>query len=264
MYKLKYKFEEMLPVELENIIKGKSIVYLPVGSMEWHGPHMAMGMDTTHAYAIALGLAEKLGGVVMPPLYIGTESKRSSDTLKKIGFSGQEEIIGMDFPKNTIKSMYWPENLFRAIIKQQITFLCNMGFRTVIIVNGHGSDNQIRVLSELAELLSAELSSRVIAQFILFNDCGIGVGHAGLLETSVMQALIPNGVDLEQLPKKPQKLRNIDYAIVDSDTLDFGGNHDFTVIHDPRDANVQIGRKIIEYEINRCIEEIKTLLVDEC
>lgn len=250
----------MLPGELNNIIKEKCIVYLPIGSMEWHGPHMAMGMDTTHAYTISLGLAEKLGGVVMPPLYIGTESQRSPETLKKIGFSGQEQIVGMDFPKNTIKSMYWPEDLFRAIIKQHITFLCNMGFRTVIIVNGHGSDNQIRVLSELAESLSAESSSRIIAQFIIFNDCGIGVGHAGLLETSVMQALIPDGVDLEQLPKEPLKLKNIDYAIVDSDTFDFGGNHDFTVIHDPRNSNAQIGRKIIEYEINRCAKEIKSLI----
>jgi len=256
----KYRFEEMLPSELNNIIKEKSIAYLPVGSMEWHGPHMAMGMDTAHAYAVALGLAEKLGGVVFPPLYIGTECMRSPETLKKIGFSGHEEIVGMDFPENTLKSMYWPEDLYREIMKQQITFLCNMGFRTVVIVNGHGADNQIRVLNELSEQLSEETGSRVIAQFILFEDCGIGVGHAGLLETSVMLALKPEGVDLGQLPKKPQKLKNTDYAIVDSETFNFGGNQDFTVIHDPRDADAQIGRKVIEYEINRCAEEIKNLI----
>lgn len=256
----KLKFEEMLPGELNRIIEGESIVYLPLGSMEWHGPHMAMGMDTVHAYAIAIGLAKKLGGAVMPPLYIGTENQRSPEVLRNIGFSGEEQIIGMDFPKNTIKSMYWPENLFRDIVKQQITFLCNMGFRNVIIMNGHGASNQIRILNELAEMLSAEYNSRVISQFILFNDCGVGIGHAGLLETSIMQALIPDGVDLKQLPLKPQKLKNTDFAIVDSDTFNFGGNEDFTVIHDPRDANAEIGQKIIEFEIERCAEEIRNII----
>ena len=56
------KFEEMLPVELDRVIRGASIACLPVGSMEWHGPHMGMGMDTIHAYAVACGVAEALDG----------------------------------------------------------------------------------------------------------------------------------------------------------------------------------------------------------
>ena len=65
MDKAKTKFEEMLPAEIIAQTKGASIAYLPVGSMEWHGPHMGMGMDTAHAYAVALGIAQELGGAVL-------------------------------------------------------------------------------------------------------------------------------------------------------------------------------------------------------
>ena len=252
----KIKFEEMLPTELTALISNESVAYIAIGSMEWHGPHMAMGMDTAHAYAVALGLAKKLGGAVMPPLYIGTECPRSSETLKKIGFTGSEQIMGMDFPKNSLESMYWPEELFRELIYQQAAFLCCMGFKVIVIVNGHGADNQVAVLKEVAATLSAETGARVIAQFILFEECGVGVGHAGLLETSVMQALVPQGVDLNELPAKTEKLKNIDYAIVDSETFMSGGNEDFTVRHDPRDANAATGRRVIEYEIERCAQAL--------
>lgn len=257
MDKAKTKFEEMLPAEIIAQTKGASIAYLPVGSMEWHGPHMGMGMDTAHAYAVALGLAERLGGAVLPPLYIGTERPRSPETLKKVGFTGSEQVVGMDFPSNTVKSMYWPEELFRAILAQQVLFLCETGFQTVVIVNGHGADNQNEALNELAETLSQQTSTQVIAQFILFDDCGVGVGHAGLLETSVMMETVPDGVDLGALPAKPEKLKNTDFAIVDSDTFVHGGNEDFTVRYDPRDASADTGRRIIAYEIERCAEALR-------
>ena len=146
----KRKFEELLPHEILAFTKGASIAFLPIGSMEWHGPHMSMGMDTAHAYAVALGLAETMNGTALPPLYIGTEQPRTSDMLKKVGFSGTESVVGMDFPANTVKSMYWPEELFSAVVRQQALFLIELGFRTVVFVNGHGADNQIIALERIA------------------------------------------------------------------------------------------------------------------
>jgi len=252
----KRKFEELLPHEILAFAKDASIAFLPIGSMEWHGPHMSMGMDTAHAYAVALGLAETMNGTALPPLYIGTEQSRTPEMLKKVGFSGTESVVGMDFPANTIKSMYWPEELFSAIIRQQALFLIELGFRTVVLVNGHGADNQIAALERIAGALTNETGARVINQLILTEDCGVGVGHAGLLETAVMLALVPEGVDCDKLPKKPKKLKNVEFAIVDSETFISGGNEDFTVRYDPRDATAETGRSIIAFEIERCHSEI--------
>jgi len=255
----KVKFEEMIPSELQAIIQGVSIAFLPVGSMEWHGPHMGMGMDTINAYAVALGAARRLGGAVMPPLYIGTESLRSPETLRKIGFDGNEDIIGMDFPKNSIRSMYWPEDLFRAVIRQNICCLLSMGFRTVAVINGHGADNQVTALQDIGSEISTQTGSQVIPMFILYEECGVSIGHAGLAETSVMLALAPEGVEISALPLKPEKLKNVDYAIVDNETFTLGGNRDFTVRYDPRDATAKMGFDILAYEINRCV----TTLIDK-
>lgn len=251
----------MIPSEILAVIRDVSIAYLPVGSMEWHGPHMGMGMDTINAYAVALGTAERLGGAVIPPLYIGTEGPRSPETLRKIGFAGDEHIVGMDFPKNSLSSMYWPEELFRLVIRQQAKFLCDMGFRTVAIINGHGADNQMMVLRKVAEELSAETDSRVVSFFIVSTEgLKVGRGHAGQVETSIMLALNPDGIDLGMLPKKPEKLRNVDYAIVDSETFRQGGNEDFTVEFDPRDATAALGRDIVECEIKRCAEMLANII----
>ena len=253
----KRKFEELLPHEILAFTKDASIAFLPIGSMEWHGPHMSMGMDTAHAYAVALGLAETMNGTALPPLYIGTEQPRTPDMLKKVGFSGTESVVGMDFPANAVKSMYWPEELFSAVVRQQALFLIELGFRTVVFVNGHGADNQIAALERTAASLTEETHAQVINQLILTEDCGVGVGHAGLLETAVMLALVPEGVNLAKLPAKPQKLKNVDFAIVDSETFASGGNEDFTVRYDPRDATAELGRSIITFEIEHCRSEIQ-------
>ena len=45
----KIRFETLVPAELLQEVNGRSLVYQPVGRMEWHGPHMGMGMDTVNA-----------------------------------------------------------------------------------------------------------------------------------------------------------------------------------------------------------------------
>ncbi len=254
----KIKFEEMTPEELIAAQKEKSVVFLPVGSMEWHGPHMGMGMDTKNAYSVAVRTARETGGAVMPPLYIGTESKRSRDTLVKLGFKGDENIIGMDFPKNTIKSMYWEPELFEKIIESQVKFLIAMGYKLIVIVNGHGADIQIDILDKICKRNSIEGEKSIISIMILFEDCGVGIGHAGLAETAIMEAICPEGVDISRLPAKPQALLNTDYAIVDNETFTEGPNEDFSVRYDPRDASPELGERLISFAVGKCAYCVET------
>ncbi len=252
----KIRFEEMVPDELIAIRKESGRVFLPIGSLEWHGPHMGMGMDTVNAYGVAEQIAEKIGGAVLPPLYIGTETERTPETLRRVGFHGDEHIVGMDFPNNSLKSFYWPPDLFQSITEQQIRMLCEMGFRDIVILNGHGADKQIDILSTLSRKLSKEYHVKIRAFLVLFEDCGVGIGHAGLAETSIMQYFRPTGVELEKLPPKPEKLLNVQYAIVDNETFTHGPNEDFSVRYDPRDATEDIGKQLVEFAVKKCIQLI--------
>ena len=253
----KLRFETLTPAELKQAAAGRSLVYQPVGSMEWHGPHMGMGMDTVNAYSTALAAAERTGGIVMPPLYIGTETPRSPETLRRVGFSGDERVVGMDFPANSVKSFYWPPDLFERIVRQQTQMLLEMGFAQVVWLNGHGADAQIEILRRVCEEASQASGRRVMTIMALFEGCGAGLGHAGLAETAIFMHLCPEAVELERLPPKPEKLANTRFAIVDNETFQRGPNEDFTVRYDPRDATAELGRSIVEYTVAQCVRLVE-------
>ena len=45
----KVKYEELLPHEFEEALRQFPVAYVPVGSLEWHGRHLALGNDTLKA-----------------------------------------------------------------------------------------------------------------------------------------------------------------------------------------------------------------------
>lgn len=253
----KIRFETLLPDELQALLTGRSLVYQPVGSMEWHGPHMGMGMDTVNAAAVAEACARRTGGTVLPPLYIGTETPRSPETLRKVGFTGEEQIVGMDFPANSIKSFYWPSELFEQIVRQQTRMLLEMGFAQIVWLNGHGADAQIEILERVCREMSEASGRCVMTLMSLCEGCGAGLGHAGLAETAIFQHLCPEAVSLDRLPAKPGKLANTRYAIVDSETFSHGPNADYTVRYDPRDATPELGEHIVAYTVDACVHAVE-------
>lgn len=96
-----------------------SIVYLPVGPLEWHSPAMPYGTDALLAQSLARCAAERTGGVVMPTLFIGTERERPASILRDKGFENPEQlyVLGMDVPKNSMKSFYAREDMFAVIVR---------------------------------------------------------------------------------------------------------------------------------------------------
>ena len=79
------RYELMRPQDLVAARERAPIAYVPIGPMEWHGPHMAVGMDMLHAQTMALEAARKAGGVVLPPLPLGTETYTDEERLRHRG-----------------------------------------------------------------------------------------------------------------------------------------------------------------------------------
>ena len=106
------QFECLRPDEILEEQKNKSIVYLPIGPLEWHGPAMPFGTDPLAATEVARRAAAITGGVVIPTLYCGTERERSTQLLEDAGFSDTGIYIkGMDVPQNSMASFYTPEEI---------------------------------------------------------------------------------------------------------------------------------------------------------
>ncbi len=83
------RFELMRPDEILEEKKRLPLVFLPVGPLEWHGPHLPLGTDPLIAYEIAIRLAREIGGVVLPPFYLGDREGTRCEHSEKSWFSGR-------------------------------------------------------------------------------------------------------------------------------------------------------------------------------
>ena len=70
---MKIKYEEMYPHEFKKALEKNPIAFLPLGSLEYHGYHNVLGLDSLKAWKICQLVAEKIGGVVFQPLYLGVD-----------------------------------------------------------------------------------------------------------------------------------------------------------------------------------------------
>jgi creatinine amidohydrolase len=244
------------------------LVILPIAPIEWHGPHMTMGCDNLLAHAFARELARELQCPYYPPLFIGTERERPPQMLKSIGFKGDEFIEGMDFPGNSVGSGYYREEVFAAVLRDTLNILLGrMGFRRVLIVNGHGAVNQKEVLERLCSEFNAGVSrgKRVMWVYPGFPAALLdqSIGHADAAEASMLAAGFPECLDLSRLPKGG-RLKSTAFAIVDGETFDCSPTRDRTVRveHDPRKhTDAEQGRKFLADAVKEVVRKVKRTLL---
>ena len=67
----KVLYEELCPEEFKERLKECPIAYLPLGTLEWHGPHLPLGADGIQPLGLFVRVAEKIGGIVLPTLFLG-------------------------------------------------------------------------------------------------------------------------------------------------------------------------------------------------
>jgi len=64
------QFELMRPPQIVEARRRCPVAYLPLGPLEWHGPHTPMGTDAIHAHRVAVETARRVshGGLAhIPP-----------------------------------------------------------------------------------------------------------------------------------------------------------------------------------------------------
>jgi creatinine amidohydrolase len=255
----------LFPDEVAEARARTGLVILPLAPIEWHGPHLAMGCDPLLAHAFARRLARELRSPYFPPLYVGTERERRAETLKSLGFKGDEHIEGMDFPAHPVKSAYLREEIFSLTVRGTLDALFErLGFRSVVIVNGHGADNQRSVLDRLCKEYNGAAPARLLWVYPGFPRSLIAgaIGHATAEEASMLAATWPHCVDLGRLPSTGP-LRNVEHGVVDGDTFDGSPTADFSVreAQDPRThTDAALGRRYVEEAVMEIVAEIKGML----
>jgi creatinine amidohydrolase len=228
-----------------------------------------MGTDGIHSHRIAVEVARRVGGVVLPAYFLGTETVRATDgpqSIRNLGFGAGERIVGMDFPDNPVKSLYIEEGAFAVIIREIVKLIKQDPYRLVIIVNGHGAPNHVRTLRRLAAEESDPPRMRVVYETASgpASPPALDSGHAERGETAFVMSAVPQSVDLNALPPIGTPLRYRDYGIVNGAAFDGHPTSDFTVPRDsdPRYATSEEGAAIIARQIERLAVQVRRYLAD--
>ncbi len=115
-------WQELTAEDLNGLAKVGAVVILPVASIEQHGPHLPVGVDTILSGAVCRRTAElartKSPVVVAPTLWCGMAEHH-------VAFGG---TFTFDIPT------------YRAVLLCMLRSIERAGFRRVFIVNGHGGN----------------------------------------------------------------------------------------------------------------------------
>ena len=198
----KILFEELKPHELEAIINQSGLVYLPLGTLEWHEKHMPFGVDSFISYKLCIAACERTGGCVIPPLYFGTDREHDIDGTI---FHGMDSVAKRILPGNIY---FLKSDLFYQLLQQIALNVAQQGFKRLVIVSAHSGTAQQQVLEKIEqeELEDLEIITLPGKEF------DGGIDHAGNIETSLMMSLYESLVDKSKLKKPYEALRGDDPA----------------------------------------------------
>ncbi len=175
--------------EVKRAVTEARIPIVPIGTLEDHGPHLPIDTDVTIVEAICRAGATRLADetVLLPPIVHGYSPHH------------------MDFPGTV--TITW--DVFCRYCTDVATSLVRHGFDRVLLVNGHGSNqNLVEMAARLAVVeyphslvaatfyLTTHESAAVIEQ--TRTSSRGGMAHACELETSIYLHLDPEAVDMEK------------------------------------------------------------------
>jgi creatinine amidohydrolase/Fe(II)-dependent formamide hydrolase-like protein len=192
------RWERMFPDELEKAFTECPVVYFAYGLCEPHGPQNAVGLDSLKAHAIACEAARVHGGIVAPPDYwhiheIGGYAAWAHQAVGQVERAWLTSVPPWVHFKNVCYHLRAADAL---------------GFHAAILLTGHYGPNW-RDLKTLIELVQPYVGARLFGlpdfeanQPGFARDGHSGGDHAGRVETSLLWALEPGGVDVSRLPRE--------------------------------------------------------------
>lgn len=208
--------------------------YLPIGTIEWHGPQNPLGADTIQAEALAVRCARLGGGLAFPPLYYGesrVEALMEANAADRADIAARMRLPPDNFAphRHPFSAMEQAMNYHKLLI-HMLAELESLGFEVGVLVAGHYPliDHAISAAHQYNQRKYGPNSSPMLAwacvDYKLVADQFPGSGdHAGGWETSHLMAICPECVDLTLLPARGEKLVGIMGRIPPQDsTAEFG------------------------------------------
>ncbi|UCH35029.1 MAG: creatininase family protein [Armatimonadota bacterium] len=234
------RWELLLPHEWVRMRKHVPVAYLPLGRLEWHGRHLPLGLDAVKAHALCLRMADRTGGVVMPPLFYGDDPTQVADLHFDNG-AEISEALSIDRADYEAKTPPGGWELYERLLQSIFAEVERVGFLVAVVVAGHYPLHGPASRAAESYMRRGALKVFTCIGFDLVKDLGYQGDHAARWETSLLLALRPELVDLSHLEGREEPPLGV-------------------LGDDPRAASAEFGEEAIGHIVERVHEKVAELL----
>jgi len=220
------RYERLRAGQIDKIRNLSPVAYIPWGALEWHSYHNPIGLDGIVAEHLCLAVAERTGGIVLPPVYFATSTIKP---LKGFGHTVEHSA-----------------ELIRQMARELLAQLVDERFRVLVILTGHCGQPHLDILREEGERCRQDhpgIEVLVLTETDLLEDMAVP-NHAARGETSLQLYFAPELVDLSLLPVG--RTPNLD--------------DDGVWGEDPRLATAEEGERLAAAFAERMAQQIRILL----
>ena len=151
---------------------------VPVGTVEYHGSHLPLGLDGLKSELIAEAAAVASGAVLGPTSWWAADGVPRPFTLRLCAA------------------------VVEPVLVEALVQFAGMGFRTIVLANGHYGLENSRLMRRAALSAMERTGTNVVpvADYEVLLDLGNAGDHAGHWETSLLLADRPELVHLGAIP----------------------------------------------------------------
>jgi creatinine amidohydrolase len=177
-----------------------AVLFLPVGALEQHGHHLPLGTDWMMGTYIARRAAEKVGGIVAPPVTYAARSQIRTG-------GGPHQMGGVNLRHETL--IYTVHDVLLELARH--------GAKKIAVIDAHYENRFIldEACYRAAQDLESKGNKEVTIVKILYPERikpetltkvyaglkypGLDLEHAGILETSMMMYCHPDLVRMDKV-----------------------------------------------------------------
>jgi creatinine amidohydrolase len=187
--------EHMTVKMVREYLEERQSIIVPIGVTEQHGYHLPLGTDAIIATHIARRIGERAGILVAPTMH---------NSFSGGGLPGTINIS---------------PSVMSLIMSDMLVSLVSQGFRNIFLILGHGGSENARALDNAIKLLLRlnpafeEVMVVLLPIWKLRREGNTwtkafsgGDWHAGWVETSLIMALEPDLVRMDELELDPEPL----------------------------------------------------------
>ena len=246
------KLADITGPDVPECISEESVILLPIGAIEQHGPHLPMSVDAVIAEETSNALLDQVGEEIdlwlLPTMSISKSNEHtwSSGTLS--------------YTTTTMLSVL--DDVARCV--------ATTSARRLVLLNGHGGNTSllitacrdIRVAHGLLTFLVHPSLPPASGGTSTVEELGRGI-HGGLNETSGFSYLRPEEVQMEKA------VRRVPEWMAENDWVKFGGKVQFGwtsrdfgpegLIGDPTDSNPELGKELFESAVESLAGQLREI-----